>query len=201
MDVETCFRVVIFGNGYSIRGLHIRNQDSAFLGSCHLTTVIGLTLDHPSFEISNPNRPVNCLCDNDCCITEFFDCEVIIDPSQEGTYEFSSTINGSVNYFDCRFRSDDGNQSKDIGLKSDYVQDFYNGYDNWIRRYYRQSDGTYRYDAASEYEDFLSDTAKFTDMRYYYGGVEAEPYVGYINFHGWIINGEFYINFGYIYEK
>ena len=38
-------------------------------------------------------------------------------------------------------------------------------------------------------------------MCYYYGGASAPEYVGYLDFTGWLVNNEFYINFGYVYEK
>ena len=95
---------------------------------------------------------------------------------------------------------EEGGNLEEIGLGSDYEQTFYNGYDNWIRRYYTQSDGTYHYDAEREYTDFSVDSEPFIDMYYYYGGQPAPTHVGYLGFTGWIVNDEFYVNYGYVNE-
>ena len=199
-DCESVFRGVFFGNGYSIIGLNIEDKDGAFLGDCHLATVIGLTLDHPVIG-DGSKHTANCFCNNGSCITEFIDCKVIIDPSQRGSYEFASHDNQSINFFDCSFVTEENGTVEEIGLDSGYAQTYYNGYDNWIRRYYMQMDGTYHYDAEREYTDYQSDAEPFTDMRYYYGGQKAKIYVGYLDFTGWLVNNEFYINFGFVYQK
>ncbi|MBO4688080.1 MAG: hypothetical protein J5636_06160 [Clostridiales bacterium] len=202
---ETVFRGVFFGNGYSIKGLYIADPDGAFFGDCHLATVIGLTLDHPVIGDASGGSTagsVNCLCnEGSTCIMEIIDCTVIIDPSQRGSYDFASHDNQSINFFDCSFLAEANGTTEEIGLDSGYNKTFYNGYDNWIRRYYLEGNGQYHYDAEREYTDYQSDAAPFIDMCYYYGGASAPEYVGYLDFTGWLVNDEFYINFGYVYEK
>lgn len=202
-DCESVFRGVFFGNGHSISGLRIENDGGAFFGDCHLATVIGLTLDHPVIgdNSGSSGRTVSCFCNDGSCITEFIDCKVIIDPSQRGSYEFASHDNQSINFFDCSFVAEENGVTEEIGLDSGYIKAFYNGYDNWIRRYYQERDGQYHYDAEREYTDFQCDAEPFIDMCYYYGGKKAPEYVGYLDFTGWLVNDEFYINFGYVYEK
>ena len=199
-DAETVFRGVFFGNGYKISGLRIEDPDGAFFRSCHMATVIGLTLDHPNIGNGNPGRTIHCFNEGLTCITEYFDCCVIIDPSQKDYYEFADHDNKSINFFDCSFYMEEGGNLEEIGLGSDYEQTFYNGYDNWIRRYYTQSDSTYHYDAEREYTDFSVDSEPFIDMYYYYGGQPAPTHVGYLGFTGWIVNDEFYVNYGYVNE-
>ena len=64
---------------------------------------------------------------------------------------------------------------------------------------WRYSNG-YHYDAEREYTDFSVDSEPFIDMYYYYGGQPAPTHVGYLGFTGWIVNDEFYVNYGYVNE-
>lgn len=193
---EYCFRGVIFGNGYSIKGMKLVGGKNAFIGACHLTTIIGLTLENPVFEDDSYYEMLALIAD-DQCITEVFDCHVICDGADY--FEFSATGNDSINYFDCSMVIDGEDMPLD---KEDYKSFYYNGVDNWIRKYYQGDGSDYKYDAESEYKDFLENRDAFDHMFYYYGGKEeAERHVGYLDFNGWMVNGKFYLNFGYVYEE
>ena len=200
------FQGAIFGNGYAIKNMNITGYyGKGFLSSCHLTTVCGLTLENP--VIDGTGRDCSyVLIDNLSCISDVFDCKVIIDSAYEDAYEFSDSSNGSLVYFDCAFESIDSETGTvtDIGLVGNYAHEFYNGYDNWIMRYYKdEATGEYSYDAKSEYEDFLSSPESFYDCSYYYsdGEVPGEPHVGYLDFTGWMYEDEFLVNYGNIRDK
>lgn len=195
--IDTHYQGIFFGNGYSIKGLTIPDADASLFERSHLSTIIGLTLDHP--VLGENTHEVNCFCDDGCCIMEFFDCHVIIDEDQADLYSFASHENESLNFFDCTFEVQSGNSTSKLSMKG-YADYYYNGYDNWIYRYYMDLDNLcYKYDAAGEYADYLSDPDLFTDLRYYYGGEAAEEHTGYLDFQGWLVDNEFFLNFGFVY--
>ena len=71
-----------------------------------------------------------------------------------------------------------------------------------IRAFYQSDGGSYNYDAEAEYEAYMEDTLAFDKMYYYYGmDEEAEYHIGYLDFRGWMVGEEFYLNFGYVYQE
>ena len=68
---------------------------------------------------------------------------------------------------------------------------------NWVADYYRTNDGGYSYDAASEYEDYLSDPTGFIDGSYYYGDGSDTPERHYDYWlAGYMYNGLFMTQYG-----
>ncbi|MBO7449982.1 MAG: hypothetical protein J6U54_06390 [Clostridiales bacterium] len=199
--VSCDFQGIIFGNGYSIKNFtRISDEDyyvNSFFGDSHMMTVIGLTLDHPKIS-QGAKYEDNQVFFYSACISEYFDCSYIVNPDVVDNYHFGDTNNDSVNLFDCTSYIGKNGDIKEHGLDDDYADFYYNGYDNWVRRYY-QGDGTeYKYDAEKEYEEFQKDPVKFYDMSYYLGE-EKEEYEGYLCFQGWLVGEEFCTNYGYVY--
>ena len=196
LDCEYAFRGVIFGNGYSIKNMTLGDGNESFIKCCHLATVIGLTLDHPTLNYTDYGTR-DCFIGDGQCITELFDCHVILDGGED--YEFSAGDNDSINYFNCSMIIDGKEEELDKEL---YKPFYYNGVDNWIRAFYQSDGGSYNYDAEAEYEAYMEDTLAFDKMYYYYGmDEEAESHIGYLDFRGWMVGEEFYLNFGYVYQE
>ena len=170
--------------------------NESFIKCCHMATVIGLTLDHPTLNYTDYGTR-DCFIGDGQCITELFDCHVILDGGED--YEFSAGDNDSINYFNCSMIIDGKEEALD---KEIYKPFYYNGVDNWIRAFYQPDGVSYTYDAEAEYEAYMEDTLAFDKMYYYYGmDEEAEYHIGYLDFRGWMVGDEFYLNFGYVYQE
>lgn len=192
---------IIFGNGYSIKNLSIDpNVDAGFVDDCHLLTIIGLTLENPYIDWG--------ICDylvgSYSCITEVFDCKVkLYDEYFNEEYQsFGAYDNLSVIYVDCEYTNTDPStgetEDQDMSM---YSSEFYNGYDNWVYRYYyNEKTGKYEYDASSEYEDYLNNPEGFITGQYYYddGSETPEEHHGYLDFYGYMYGDEFMVNYGSI---
>lgn len=193
------FQGVIFGNGYSIKNMTLNYSfDSAFVSDCHLTTIIGLTIENPQF-IDNTHDYIEVGLVNNSCICEVIDCTVIIDEDKKDNFQFGDPYNASVSYIDCDcyFVNDATGKLLELELPYDANTEFYNGYDNWLKRYYQNDDGSYSYDAAKEYSAYQKDPQPFIDSFYYMDdGVERIAGTGYLDFIGWLHGDDFYVNYG-----
>lgn len=204
------FQGAFFGNGYMISNYTVNNPESycssSFFGNSHLATVIGLTLDNPIYNDANS---IHYALIDGSCIMDVFDCHVYFTEGQlDDGYYFSEFDNDSIIYMDCTqieivdhaYVYETAVEDLDEG----YYTEFYNGYDNWIKRYYQRDDGSYSYNAALEYEEYLKyGVFGFDNGSYYYGvggPTKADEHIGYIDFSGWIYNGEFMVNYGNIRE-
>lgn len=196
------FQGAIFGNGYAIKNLTISGfRGSGLLSSCHLTTVSGLTLENPKIEADSMGF-VFAFIDDYSCISDVIDCKLVTDNKDAEIYDFADYDNKSLVYIDCLLVvHQGGDKSQLVPLNDEFNHDFYNGYSNWIMRYYwDETSNTYVYDVQKEYEDFCADSSHFLDCSYYYaeGDEFGEDFTGYLNFTGWLYNNEFMVNYGNI---
>lgn len=188
------FQGVFFGNGYSIKNMSLVDSSTGFMHGCRLTTIVGLTL-------INPETYGDKYLMYDSCISEVFDCHVVLNELPNGSLvDFADSFNQSNVFFDCSYTRDVGSgHVLEYGF-DEYNNEFYNGYDSWIRRYYQDDNGNYTYNASKEYSDFKDDPSNFLDCSYYYaeGKGNGEEHVGYIGFTGWLYDDEFMTNYGSI---
>ena len=92
--------------------------------------------------------------------------------------------NGVVEIYDSRL------------VTAEAVGESAGGY-NWVQRYYMSADGTYDYDVASEYENYLEAPWAFDNGTYYYDNGSDTP-VSYVNENcaGFLYNGWLMTNYG-----
>lgn len=200
---------IIFGNGYAIKNMNMGSKDALIL-ACNSLTVIGLTIENPTYTIQTTvfgdiiTYDV-LFSDEYNCFNEAIDCKIIIDSQYLDILRFGSDSNF---YTDCSFYDFDA----DSGLMEEIPLDgitnpayatrydeLYN--DNWVSRYYRNEDGTYSYDAAGEYNAYCSNPAPFNDGTYYFNdGTDTPSFQSFEYWprYGCVYNGELLIPTGFV---
>ncbi len=192
-------RGIIFGNGYSIKNLSIDpDYRSSFIGATDTTTIIGLTLENPvyngfSFEDF-------ALISNVSWLTDAYDCKVIVDSETSEYLIFSTPHNSTVLYHDCTYVvvDDETGEIEETELPDDGLYSFIG---NWAQQYYLREDGTYQYDAASEYKAYQADPTPFNNGTYYFanGDDSLEPFTSE-KLAGYIYNNQLMSFTGHIAE-